>query len=111
MAGLQDISPIRSARIVTGGPCAHAGRRGAASQPMLPADNDDVKLHGSYPVWSLKIRLGLLYAPLRSFSNAKAGKYAAKQFLGINLACDPASSVSCAPVVFSRQLGPSRNHG
>ena len=41
---------------------------------------------------------------LWSFSNAKAGKNAAKQFLGINLARDPAKAVSCAPVIFSRKL-------
>ncbi len=46
--------------------------------------------------------------PLWSFSNAKAGKYTAKQFLGINLARDPAKAVSCATVVFSRQLGRHR---
>ena len=46
--------------------------------------------------------------PLWSFSNAKAGKYTAKQFLGINLTRDPAKAVSCAPVVFSRQLGRHR---
>ena len=46
--------------------------------------------------------------PLLSFSNAKTGKYTAKQFLSINLARDPAKAVSCAAVVFSRQLGRHR---
>ena len=92
-----------------GRPCAHArGGGGCFAARMTPANDDDVKIHGLVPFGRPKSVQGRFMRPLRSFSNAKAGKYTAKKFLGVNLAGDPAEAVGCAPVVFRRQFGRHR---
>ena len=86
--------------------CTHAcGSSGRFAARMPSTDNDDVKLHGAVPSGHSKSVQGRFMRPLQLFSNAKAGKYAAKQLFGVNLPGDSSKAVGCASVVFSRQLG------
>ena len=89
-----------------GGSCTHArGGSGGLTARMPSTDDDDVKFHSPVPSGRSNSVQGRFMRPLQSFSNAKAGKYTAKQFFGVNLPSDSAKAVSCAPVVFSCQFG------